>query len=55
MSDKQLPKVVKQEKLNLSGLELIVCHLDNGQRVIDADSLERFFEKLGFCDEEKPA
>ena len=48
---KKLPVVIKEEKIILMNVELTVCHLDNGQRVIDANSLERFFEKLGFVEE----
>ena len=32
--------------MKISDLELTVYHLDNGQRVIDAESMARFFECL---------
>ena len=52
MTEKKLPKVVSQEMLNLQGMELMVCVLDDGQRVIDAESLEVFFKNLGFSNDE---
>jgi hypothetical protein len=42
MSD-ELPKVIRTGEFNLGGV-IIKCHnLDNGQRVIDKESLEALF------------
>ncbi len=46
MESEQLPKVIKEHKINLLGVDLIVCVLDNGHRVIDGVSIEKFFATL---------
>jgi hypothetical protein len=39
----QLPKEVGRGTMKIGDVELEVVHLDNGQRVITAESMERFF------------
>ena len=41
-----LPQVVHSGTVNIGGFELTVHVLDNGQRVIDAECLNSFFEFL---------
>ena len=40
--NKKYPKVVKEGTLEIDGYKLIVCVLDNGQRVISKESLDEF-------------
>ena len=47
MKKETLPKVVREEEIDLIGHKLIFRHLDNGERVIDADSLIELFTQLG--------
>lgn len=43
----KLPKSVAEGVINLGGVSLKTYVLDNGNRVIDVDDAERFFELLG--------
>lgn len=45
MSD-DLPKSVLRNTLTIMGVELVVHQLDNGQRIIEADSVHRLFEAM---------
>lgn len=40
------PKSIAQGVINLGGFKLRTHVLDNGQRVIEADDMERFFKLL---------
>jgi len=51
MTKEHLPKVAYKESLNLMGHVLEVLILDNGQRVYEKESLERFFKDTGFMPE----
>lgn len=42
-----IPQAIASDTLRIMGLDLTVHVLDNGQRVIDADDLARFFDALG--------
>ena len=42
-----LPTAISSDVLKIGTVELVVHVLDNGERVIDADSAARFFECLG--------
>lgn len=39
-------KAVKEEIIKIGNVELIVCVLDNGQRVIEEKSFNKFFEAM---------
>ena len=41
-----LPREVSRATVNLGGCEIEVVHLDNGQRVVTAESFERFMEMM---------
>lgn len=42
----EMPKAVLTSKLQIGSAELVVHVLDNGERVVDADSFEGFLEYL---------
>ena len=46
MSEKLL-RAVSSATVRIMGMDLTVHVLEDGQRVIDAESVERFFEALG--------
>jgi hypothetical protein len=41
-----IPKAIGEAILNIAGIELKVFVLDNGQRVIEAESLNRFYSAM---------
>ncbi len=41
-----LPEVARTDTITLAGVDLTVHVLDDGQRVIEAESMERLFERL---------
>jgi len=43
----QLPKAISEARITIFGVELIVVQLDDGRRVIEGESLSRFFDALG--------
>jgi hypothetical protein len=48
----ELPKAVWQGSFNVWGIELKCYVLDTGQRIIDAESMDRFIEALTSGDHE---
>ena len=48
--EEHLPRAIAENTLNIMGVDLKVCVLDNGQRVIEAESLKQFFEAMGSTD-----
>lgn len=38
---------VKQSTVNVMGIDLVVHQLDNGQRVVEAKSVEQLFAAIG--------
>lgn len=44
--DVHIPQAIASNTLRIGGLELTVHVLDNGQRVIDMESFERFIDAL---------
>lgn len=44
MSD--LPKEIRESVMVLGDLKIRVCHLDNGDRVVDSDDFEKFLGEL---------
>ncbi|MEA3225077.1 MAG: hypothetical protein U9Q07_03940 [Planctomycetota bacterium] len=43
----ELPRAIKEGTLRIAGVDLIVVVLEDGRRIIESKSLERFFEALG--------
>lgn len=41
------PRSVLRSTVNVMGMELVVHQLDTGERVVEAESVERFFAALG--------
>ena len=53
MSDDHLPQSIWSGSFTLFGVE-IECHiLDDGQRIIEAESIERLFEAMARVDDRK--
>lgn len=46
MDEDELPREVSRATVNIGGCELDVVHLDNGQRIITAESMARFLDYL---------
>ncbi len=46
MTDDELPKVIWVGTFTLFGVDLKCCVLDDGQRVIDGDSLDELFDAM---------
>jgi len=46
MTDEKLPKAISESTLTVMGVELKVCVLDNGMRIITADSMVALFEMM---------
>lgn len=44
--DAELPREVSRGKMMIGEVEIEVVHLSNGQRVVTAESVERFFTAL---------
>lgn len=44
MSD-DLPKVIREETINILGQKLRVYILDDGKRVVNAEDVEKFFKE----------
>lgn len=42
----ELPKVTHDSKIVMAGVELSLCHLDNGQTIIPQDDMIRFLALL---------
>ena len=42
-----LPKVVREETMNIRGCKFRVCVLDNGQRIIPKDDFYKIMEWIG--------
>lgn len=42
-----IPTSVSTATVRIFGVELVVHHLSNGQRIIDADSLAALFDAMG--------
>lgn len=47
-----IPKVIHESKIKLDGLEIRVCVLDNGQRVIPEEDFNKFLNFLGTSKED---
>lgn len=52
MEQKSIPKVIHEGKIKLDGLEIKVCVLDNGQRIIPEDDFKKAISFLGISEEE---
>lgn len=48
MKENKLPTIAYKETINLMGHILEINVLDNGQRVFEKESLEKFFKAIGF-------
>ena len=46
----ELPKALYSDTLRILGVDLVVYVLDNGQRVVDMDSVHQLFEAMGNTD-----
>lgn len=46
------PKVIHEGKITLDGLEIRVCVLDNGQRIIPEEDFKKALTFLGISEEE---
>ncbi len=42
----KIPRAISEATINLFGVDLIVVQLDNGQRVIEGESLVRFVDAM---------
>ena len=42
----ELPKAIAESTLTIMGVELTVVMLDNGQRLIEGDGIERLFDAM---------
>lgn len=42
-----IPTSIRTSTIHIFGVDLVVHHLDNGQRVIEADSMAALFEAMG--------
>ena len=47
----RLPKVVKEGKIKVEGLEIRVCVLDDGQRIIPKEDFLKVLEFLGWSED----
>lgn len=47
-----MPKVIHEGKIKLDGLEIRVCVLDNGQRIIPKEDMETALNLLGLSEDE---
>lgn len=47
----RIPKVVKEGKIKVEGLEIRVCVLDDGQRIIHKEDFLKALEFLGWSED----
>lgn len=47
-----IPKVIREGKIKLGDIEIRVCFLDNGQRVIPEDDMKKAFDFLGLTEDD---
>lgn len=48
----RIPKVVKEGKIKVEGLEIRVCVLDDGQRIIPKEDFLKALEFLGWSEDD---
>lgn len=47
-----LPKIIHEAKVALGGIEITVCILEDGRRIIPADDMKKALSFLGLSEEE---
>lgn len=49
--EKRIPKVVSEGKIKVQGLEITVCVLDDGRRIIPEEDMQKALRFLGITEE----
>ena len=48
----RIPRVIKEDKMNIQGMEIKVCILDDGRRIIPEEDFDKVLNLLGLSKEE---
>lgn len=49
---KRIPRVIKEGKMKIQGIEIKVCVLDDGRRIIPEEDFDKALNLLGLSKEE---
>ncbi|MEI7578566.1 MAG: hypothetical protein WCJ58_00845 [bacterium] len=55
MTKEKLPKVINSGEIKLGDIVLKVHNLDDGRRIIEEESIEKFFEYLTIANAKEPS